>query len=163
MDPMKCAKVFAVSLLAACFVSSLSAAEPEKLKFDAYSGYFVSNKFEPEAEASFVVATTEEQFNNVFGVAAVMRDRSHRLSKDAFKANIVLSAIKRGKALWEFRIDGITVKDGVVEFRYTTTEKKIEAASYACPVIVSIPKGKYKAIQFIENSKPVKTIEMPEK
>jgi len=83
-----------ILLLAAvcCLGQRLSAAEPAKLAFDTYGGYFVSNKFEPKVAESFVAITHQKQFDKVFGVAFVMRDKSHRLPKDAFKSNIVLVA-----------------------------------------------------------------------
>jgi hypothetical protein len=133
------------------------------LTFDTYSGYFVSNKFEPKAAESFVVITDQGQFNKVFGVAFVMGDKSHRLPKDAFKSLMVVAAIKRGSAVVEYKVEGVSVKDGVVELKYTTTSTKSDTATFACPLIVSIPKDKYTAIQFVENGKPVKKVEMGEK
>ena len=129
------------------------------LPFDTYSGYFVSNKFEPDAAESFLAITDQGQFDRVFGVAMVMGAKSHRLPKDAFEANVVLAAIKRGKAYWEFTVQAVTQANGVVELRYTTTEKKSESATFACPLIVSIPKGKYVAVRFVENGKEVKKME----
>jgi len=85
------------------------AAAPVKLAFGTYSGYFVSNKFEPDAAESFLVITNQGQFDKVFGVAMVMGDKSHRLPKDAFKSNTVLAAIKRGAAVWEFKVEGATL------------------------------------------------------
>ena len=140
---------------------SIQAANKAKLPFDTYSGYFVSNKFEPNAAASFVVITDQGQFDKVFGVAMVMGDKSHRLPKDAFKSNMVVAAIKRGSAVVEFKVEGVTVKDGLVELRYTMTSKKSDSATFACPLIVSIPTGKYTAVQFVENEKTVKTVEIP--
>ena len=52
------------------------------------------------------------------------------------------------------------MKDGVVELKYTTTATKSDTATFACPLIVSIPQGRYKAIQFVENGKAVKRLEM---
>ena len=151
----------AVPLLAICCLGQQSlAAEPAKLTFDTYSGYFVSNKFEPDAAESFVVITDQEQFDKVFGVAFVMGDKSHHLPKDAFKSLMVIAPIKRGSAVVEYKVDGVTVKDGVVELRYTTTSKKSDTATFACPLIVSIPKGEYKAVQFVENGKAVKKVEV---
>jgi hypothetical protein len=43
---------------------------------------------------------------------------------------------------------------------YTTTSKKSDSATFACPLIVSIPKGEYSAIRFVENGKTIKTIEI---
>jgi hypothetical protein len=55
----------------------------------------------------------------------------------------------------------VTVKDGVVELRYTATSKKSDAATFACPLIVSIPKGRYTALQFVEDGNPVKKVGLP--
>ena len=138
---------------------------PQKsaLAFDTYGGYFVSNKFEPDAAELFVVINDQEQFDKVFGVAFVMRDTSHRLPKDAFKSLMVVTAIKRGNAFVEYKVESVTEEKGVVELRYTTTEKKSDTATFACPLIVSIPKGEYKAIQFVESKKPVKKLEIEKK
>ena len=130
------------------------------IPFDTYSGYFVSNKFEPKSAESFVVLTTQAEFDKVFGVGFVMGDKSHRLAKDAFQANLVLAAIKRGDRLWEFKVDSIRAVRGVVEVSYTTTSTKSDSATFACPLIVTIPKGKYTAVQFIENRKPAKRLEI---
>lgn len=132
--------------------------ETINLPFDTYSGYFVSNKFEPDAAESFVVISDQERFDEVFGVAMVMDDKSHRLPEDAFKSNIVLAAIKRGGEVWEFKVEGVTIKDNVVELRYTTTSSKSDSATFSSPLIVSIPNGKYNAVQFIENGKAVKPL-----
>lgn len=143
-----------------CQGQQASAAEPTKLKFDTYSGYFVSNKFEQDAAESFVVINDQEHFDKVFGVAFVMRDTSHRLPKDAFKSLMVVTAIKRGNASFEYKVESVTEAKGVVELGYTTTEKKSDTASFASPLIVSIPKSDYQAVQFVENKKPVKKVDL---
>jgi hypothetical protein len=156
---MKRVEVAVLLFAVCCLGQQTSAAEPAKLTFDTYSGYFVSNKFEPNAAESFLVITDQEQFDKVFGVAFVMRDKSHRLPKDAFKSSMVLAAVKRGAAVWEYKVEGATEAKGIVELRYTTTSKKSDSATFACPLIVSNAKGKYKAVQFVENGKVVKRIE----
>ncbi|MGD0897024.1 MAG: acylphosphatase [Thermoguttaceae bacterium] len=57
----------------------------------------------------------------------------------------------------------LTVKHGVVELRYATTEKKSDSATFASPLIVSIPKGEYKSVEFTENGKSVKKVETGKK
>jgi hypothetical protein len=141
-----------------CVGQLATAAEPTKLDFEIYSGYFVSNKFEPGAANSFVVATTQEQFDTVFGVAFVMKDKSHRLPANAFKSLMVIAPIKRGKATWEFKVENVTVRNGVVELKYTATSQPSNSATYAVPFVVSIPKGEYNAVQFVENGKPKKKV-----
>ena len=137
-----------------------SIAHETKLTVKTYSGYFVSNTFEPDAAESFAVIVDQSQFDKVFGVAMVMGDKSHRLPAKAFDSNTVLAVIKRGHAVWEFTVEGATVNDGVVTLRYSTTSKKSDSATFACPLIVSIPKIKHTAVQFIENNNPVKRIEI---
>ena len=146
-----------------CLGQKALAAEPTKLAFETYDGYFVSNKFEPDAAASFVVITDQKQFDKVFGAGFVMRDKSHRLPKNAFKSLMVIAPIKRGNALVEYKVEGVSETKGVVELRYTTTEMKCDTGTFACPLIVSIPKGKYTAVQFVENGKDIKKVELPEK
>lgn len=148
---------WSASLLFLVIVGSLAqatqAAEQARLRFDRYSGYFVSNKFEPNATESFLVISDQKRFDEVFGVAFVMGDKSHRLPKDAFDSLTVLAAIKRGKAIWDYKVESVTEVKGVVEFRYTATEKKSDSATFASPLIVSITKGDYTAIRFAENGK----------
>ena len=137
------------------------AAEQTKLPFDTYSGYFVSNKFEPDAAASFVLITDQAKFDQVFGVAFVMGDKSHRLPKDAFKSNVILAAIKRGNASWDYKVQGVTVEQGVIQLRYTVTSKTTPDTIFACPLIVSVPRDDYKAVVFVEDGgKNVKTVKL---
>jgi len=154
-------KNFAITIAAVLVsVPATWAAEGTKLPFDTYSGYFVSNKFEPDAAASFVVIDDQVKFDQVFGVAFVMRDKSHRLPKDAFKSNIVLAAIKRGHAFCEYKVDAVTLEQGVVQLRYAVTSKATPDTTFACPLIVSVPKDEYKAVVFVEGGKNVKTVKV---
>jgi hypothetical protein len=149
------------ALLLLCVCQSALAESEKKPLCEQYSGYFVSNKFEPDAKESFVVISSQSQFDQVFGVAMVMRDKSHRLPKDAFKSNIVLTVIKRGKASWEYKVKGVTIEKGVVKVSYAATSKATPETEFACPLIISVPKGEYKSVVFVENGKEVKTVEGP--
>ena len=112
-----------VSELRIWFVDPVVPQKPA-LGYDTYSGYFVSNKFEPDDAESLVVLTDQEQFDKVFGVAFVMNDKSHRLPNDAFKTLMVVAAIKRGSAIWEFKVTEVVEANGVVEVHYTATSKR---------------------------------------
>ena len=134
---------------------------PQAIAFDTYGGYFVSNQFEPNAPASFVVLQDQTAFDRVFGVAMVMGDTSHRLPNGAFKTNLVVTAIKRGPAFWTFKVQTVTVQAGMLTVRYTTTSTPSASATYSCPLIVSVSKGDYKEVRFEEGGRLVKTIAMP--
>jgi hypothetical protein len=140
-----------------------SAAKPAvatPVTFDVYGGYFVSNKFEPKAEASFAVLQGQPAFDRVFGAAYVMRDKSHRLPPDAFDSKIVLAAIHRGKAVWEYQVQDVQASGRVVTVRYAATSKASDSAEFACPLILAVDRGGYEAAEFVENGRPVKKVEM---
>lgn len=138
------------------------ATQPAAIPFDTHNGYFVSNKFEPQQTESFVVLQDQKAFDEVFGVAMedalVMADRPHRLPDDAFKSKVVVAAIKRGKAVWKFKVNDVTLDAGVLSVRYTATSTRNDATEFACPLIVSVPKGNYAAVEFVEDGKSVKKI-----
>ena len=55
-------------------------------------------------------------------------------------------------------MDSALVKNGVVELKYTTASTKSGTVAFANPLIVSIPKGQYKAVRFVEDGRVVKTL-----
>ncbi len=127
---------------------------------EVHDGYFVSNKFERDKPASFVAIQDRERFDEVFGVAFVMGDKSNRLKSDAFKSKTVISAIKRGPAVTTYKVTGVSVRKGTLYLRYEAKTGVPGSATFACPLIVSVPKGSYSAVVFLENDKPVKTLKL---
>lgn len=147
------------ALLSLTVAAALCAA-PANVAYESHDGYFVSNKFEPKEPASFVVLHDQKAFDNVFGVAFVMRDKAHRLPKDAFAKSIVVAAIKRGKAFVTFKVESVSAENKTLRVRYATKSEPNATAEFSCPLILSLPKGDYSAVQFIEDGKDVKRIEV---
>lgn len=141
-------------------VGTPAVTQPAVLPFATHDGYFVSNIFEADQAESFVVLKDQQAFDQVFGVARVMDDKSHRLPAATFENNMVVAAIKRGKAVWQFKVKEVVAENGVLTVRYTATSEKSDSAVFACPFIVSVPKGKYTAVAFEEDGKVVGKIEM---
>ena len=135
--------------------SSLAAEKPDAtaVAFQIHDGYFVSNQFEPEAPTSFVVLKDQAAFDQVFGVAHVMRDKSQRLAADAFPEKIVVAAIHRSKAMVSYQVEHLVTDGKTLSLRYTTKSAPSDTAEFSCPLIVSLPKGDYQAVQFIEDGK----------
>jgi len=129
----------------------------KSLTFDTHDGYFVSNKFEPAAPTSFVVLNDQKAFDDVFGAGFVMHDKSHRLSPNAFATQMVVAAIHRGKALWEYKVEGVTTRDHKLIVQYTAKSTPQASAEYACPLIVSLPKADYAGVEFVENGAVIAT------
>ncbi len=140
---------------------SQPARERVSLSFETHDGYFVSNKFEPNAPESFAVLRTQAAFDEVLGAGHVMNDKSRRLPADAFESKMVLAAVHWGKGVWEYAVQEVTVEKGVLTIRYTATSKASDSAEFACPLIVSVErdvKDNYAAVEFVENGKLVKRI-----
>lgn len=130
------------------------------VKHETYNGYFVSNKFEPDAAQSFVAIADATRFDEVFGVAFVMRDKSRRLPPGAFADQLVFATIKRGAALWEYKVQEVTEKEGRLEIKYSAKAMPQEGATFAVPLILSVPKKAYESVSFVENDKLVKTLSL---
>jgi hypothetical protein len=139
------------------FVVGLVAEEPKAVKHEAFDGYFVSNKFEPDAAESFVVVRDQTKFDAIFGVAFVMGDKSHRLPPEAFATQMVIGVIKRGMATYDFQVTKVVQQAGELEVHYSAAVTPQVGATFASPLILGIPKQAYKTIKFVEGEKVVKT------
>ncbi len=139
-------------------MTTARSAEPAPVKFDSYNGYFVSNQFEPDAKESFVVFVNQQAFDKCFGVAFVMGDKSHRLPKDVFETQQVIGAIKRGSSIWDYSVKKVVESNDELEVHYSAKEMKQPSATFASPLIVSVPKKSYKSISFVENGKVIKVV-----
>ncbi len=139
---------------------SMATEKPDSsaVAFQIHDGYFVSNQFEPDAPTSFVVLKDQAAFDQVFGVAHVMRDKSQRLAADAFPGKIVVAAIHRGKAFVTYQVEHLVTDGKTLSLRYTTKYAPSDSAEFSCPLIVSLPKGDYQAVQFIEDGKEIKKL-----
>lgn len=163
--------VILLSLLAGCAHAEPSSPQPATapatqpaltppatpLAFEVYSGYFVSNQFQPDAAASFAVIRDQQTFDRIFGVARVMNDASRRLPPNAFDSKVVLTAIKRGKALWNYTVTDVTLSSATLTVRYSATPHPSDSAKFASPLIISIPKADFTQVVFEENGVPVRT------
>ena len=131
--------------------ADLPATQPatQPVAFDVHDSYFVSNKFQPDAPASFVVLKDQKAFDAVFGVGFVMGDNTHRLPANAFDKKMVVAAIHRGKAVWTYKVESVTEAASVLTIRYTETTKPSDSAELACPLIVSVPRGDYRHVEFV--------------
>jgi hypothetical protein len=132
----------------------------KKLEFEMHNGYFVSNRSDIKDPETYLVITTPEQFTKCFGSGAVMGKRNNLLPAGAFDSKVVLVTVKKGNQIWTYKVDKVVVKDGVVNIQYEAAPGAAGTAMYASPMIVSVPKGAYKTVVFVENGKEVKKVEV---
>lgn len=150
---------WAVIMIAATNVTAADSPTTQPIPFAIHDGYFVSNKFEPDAPTSFVLLKDQKAFDEVFGSAFVMRDSHHRLPPNAFETKMVVAAIHRGNATWDYTVESVTADGKTLVVKYTTQSTPNNTAEFACPLILSIEKGDYTDVQFVENGKKIKTLE----
>jgi len=136
----------------------------EEVKFDVYSGYFEKNNSGLKGEQSFVAILGRKSFDSIFGVARVIGKKPELVPEGAFKDRLVIATMKRGGESWTYEVDKVTLDDkGTLTLRYQASSKDGGGAKFASPLILSVPKGDYKRILFVENGKEVGKAELDAK
>jgi hypothetical protein len=135
-------------------------AKGKELGFEPHSGYFESNKSGLKGDASYLTFTDQAAFDKIFGKAVVMGSKAKFLPKDAFDSKMALAVIKRGKEVWTYDVEKVTADEGTIYVQYKATSKDGGGAMFASPMVVSIDKGKYTSVVFLENGKKVETIKL---
>lgn len=155
-------------LFAAVLVVAYPADEPKKeepqgkeVKYDTHAGHFEKNNSGLKGEASFLVLTDAKSFGDIFGIARTMGPKPNFVQDNTFDSKVILATIQRGHKLVTYKVDKVTATDGVLYVAYTTTAKESPSATYHSPLIVSVDKGKYKSVVFLENGKKVGTAKFP--
>jgi hypothetical protein len=138
-----------------------TAAERMAVPFVVHDGYFVSNQFEPNAATSFVVLQDQKAFDDIFHAVPPLggnQKKPNPLPANAFETKMVVAAIHRGKGEWTYKVAGVQLDGKTLIVRYGVTMKPVTFEE-ACPMIVSVPKGDYTAVRFVENGKDAKTVQ----
>jgi len=151
-------------LLAAGIVLPAASAAFEKgakVEFKTYAApYFEKNNSGLKGEASFLVLPDKESFDKVFGVGFVMGKKPPVLKGDDFNKKLVVAVIKRGDAPVKYKVDSVTEAGDELRVSYTAKAGAPGTAKFASPLILTLDKGKYKSVTFIENDKKVGTAEI---
>jgi hypothetical protein len=139
---------------------SADEAKGEKVEFVVHGGQFEKNNAGLKGDQSFLLLTTREGFDKIFGAGFVMGKKPNVVPKDAFEKSVVAATIKRGNAITTYEVEKVTLdKDGTLYVQYKAATGAAGTASFASPLIISAPKDKVKKVTFIENGKTVGTAE----
>lgn len=153
------AKTFWLGVCALAFAALGRADDVTKAKpvtFEQHGGYFESNKSGLKGPESYLAFTDRASFSKVFGVAFTMGKKPNVIPRGAFKTRLAVAVIKRGNALWRYKVNKVTAKDGTLTVAYEATSRAGGGtARFASPLIVSVPRDKYKKVEFVENGKKV--------
>ena len=134
---------------------------PKILKAEQYDGYFVNNTYEPNIPRSVLVATTQKEFDGYFGAGFVMNDRSQRLAAGVFDKQLVVGVVRRGPTDAAYKLTETALADGVLTVKYTVTlPRGSGSATYASPLIFSVPKDSVTSVKFMENGAEVGNVKV---
>jgi outer membrane protein assembly factor BamB len=137
-------------------------AKGEKVVYTSHDGHFVKNTYELKGDSGYVAVADKDEFDKIFGVAAVGGKKFNWVPKDAFDKKIVVAAMKKGAALAEFKIEKVTADGDTLYVQYTADTKgsATGTATYVSPMIIAVDKAKIKTVIFIENGKKAATVDL---
>jgi hypothetical protein len=128
-----------------------------EVSFQKYDSYFEKNNSGLKGGVAYLVLRNQTEFDKVFGTAATM-DNNSFLPDGAFDSMLVLAAIKRNSSLRKYEVTQTAQENGKLYVRYKTVDEQPSTATFSSPLILAVPKGKYKKVVFVENGKEVKSV-----
>ena len=135
----------------------------QKVPYTVHSGYFRRNDSGLEDPLHAMVITDQKRFDQIFGVAFTMGAKPKILPEKGFDTLVVCALIHQGNKVWSYTVEGVTQEEGVLTIKYKATAADGGTAMFASPLIVSVPKGNYRQVRFVENNKVVAEPKFPAK
>jgi hypothetical protein len=128
----------------------------KKVDYELHDGHFEKNNSGLKGVSSFLVLSSREAFDKVFGIARVIGEQ-HFVPADAFDTKIVVAVIKRGNTITHYKVDEVTAEEETLQVRYTSSDRGGGGgtARFASPLIFSLDRKPYRSVIFIENGKQV--------
>ena len=123
-----------------------------------HSGHFVSNQYKPQDALTLAVFSTSAEFKAAFGTAAfglgAGGKRLDYVGDAAFADGVVAALIRRGNTLYSYQLASTAKTDeGVLTLNILSAGKPDAAATFASPLIVSLPRAGVTHVRFVENDK----------
>ena len=130
---------------------------PAAVAVKVHSGHFVSNQYKPADALTLALFNTMAEFKAAFGVAAFGLGRNKRLDyvdEAAFTNGVVAALIHRGNTPYQYELIG-EVKNarGVVTLNFRAAGEPSPTATFASPLIVSMPRAGITHVRFVENDR----------
>jgi hypothetical protein len=84
-------------------------------------------------------------------------DKPKLLPRDAFDKKLVVAVTHNGMRTWKYKVTRVTADGDTLYVQYQAGSTVAYPNSYVCPLIVSVAKGKYASVVFIENGSKLGT------
>ena len=123
-----------------------------------HSGHFVSNQYKPQDALTLAVFSTSAEFKAAFGTAAfglgAGGKRLDYVGDAAFADGVVAALIRRDNTMYSYQLASTAKTDeGVLTLNILSAGKPDAAATFASPLIVSLPRAGVTHVRFVENDK----------
>ena len=137
------------------------AGQERNLDFKRYDrSYFERNDTGLTARTSYMVCTSQAQFDKIFGAVPTM-GRNNFLPNNAFNTKVVFATIARGHFLRTYDDPKVTTKNGKIYIWYKVKDTQQESATFASPLILAVDRDRYSQVIFMEDGKRVGAATFP--
>lgn len=167
--------ILTIVFLAAAFgtaTAQKSVAAEREVEFQSYNKlrYFERNDSGLKGNSSYLVFTSLEKFEQIFGYAAI-NGENFFLPENVFDSKLVIAMIKRGNSRYEYDLKKVTVRKKELYVWYNTAPEKSstvaakpgnDSSSWTTPSFLTVDKNNYTKVVFMENGKRVGTAIIPD-
>jgi hypothetical protein len=134
----------------------LFAEDKKEPTFTVHTGHFEQNTSGLKDEPSLLLLADDDAFGKVFGTVPPAGlgggvRKPNPVTKDVFEKNVVAAVIKRGKAITTYVEVGTWIDGETLTVTFKSEEGKPGTATFASPLIVAVPKGKFTKVVFVGN------------
>lgn len=160
---LRTALLLAALLALAAPARAADAAKGQKAAFEVYEAYFERNDSGLKGGASYLALTDKDGFAKVFAARPPLmgKPRPALLAAGAFDKRFVAAVVTRGNAVTTYAVEAVTLDaNGTVYVQYKADTGPAGPATFASPLVVSVPKEGAKKVVFIENGKTVGTADV---
>ncbi len=122
--------------------ASAFADDSATVPFETFTSYFVLNTIKPEKDknSKFGVCKTNEQFDAMFHLAAIMFAKQKFVPQDYFKDHAILYWIEWGNTPWQYTVQSIEQSNSGLVVKYTREGVPSETAYFAPILLVGVKK-----------------------
>lgn len=153
-------KPFVLALLFGTLAYAQDKPKEEKPGSTIHTGHFVRNDTGDDARSLYLCSDLEA-FEKLFGTVPPLNGNGGRktnpVKEDVFEKNAVVAVVLRATAITTYTEVSTKVDGEKLVVSYKCETGKAGSASFASPLILSVPKGEWKTVSFIENGKEVGT------
>ena len=144
-------------------VRAADEAKGEKVTYTVFDTYFEKNNSGLKGNETYTALTNKDGFEKVFAARPPLMGgkKPVLLAADAFDKQFVAVVVKRGPAITTYQVEAVKLdKDGTLYVQYKAENGPAGTATFASPLIVSVPKEGAQKVTFIENGKAVSTVDV---